>query len=45
MSTQHTWAEVTLRAQLAMQLEQAAFNSEDEIPIITLEAALKIVRG
>lgn len=45
MSAQHTWAEVTLRAKLAMELEQASFHSEDMIPIIELETALKIVRG
>lgn len=45
MSTQHTWAEITLRAQLALELEKAAFNSEDEVPMVDLETALKIVRG
>ena len=45
MSLERTWIEVELRAKLANAIKEASFNSEDEVPIIDLETALKIVRG
>lgn len=45
MKTERTYIEFELRAKLANAMKEASFNSEDEVPIIDLETALKIIRG
>jgi hypothetical protein len=45
MSLERTWVDAEIRARLAWEIEKASFQSEDMVPIIDLETALKIIRG